>query len=110
MSQLDTQTTPGRDITSNPETPPEGDIFPRKYVERLRQGIAEQRTRAIRADDLAASPHPARIAATDRLADPSDLPFDEALLDDDEALTAAIDAPLAVKPHLASRRPRSDVD
>ncbi len=49
------------------------------------------------------------MAATGRLADPTDLPFDEAYLKDAEALTAAIDDLLARKPHLASRRPVGDV-
>jgi hypothetical protein len=48
------------------------------------------------------------------LADPFDLPFDEALLDDDglvdEAkVAAAVDALLVARPHLATRRPSGDV-
>lgn len=97
--------------TETPETPePEGDTFPREYVERLRRENAEQRTKAKRADDLAARVFRLEVAATGRLADPSDLPYDEALLDDPAALASAIDALLTAKPHLASRRPRGDVD
>ena len=40
------------------------------------------------------------MAATGRLADPSDLPFDESHIDYPEALTAAIDDLLTRKPHL----------
>jgi hypothetical protein len=109
MTQPD-PTTPDADVTPDPETPPEGDQFPRAYVEQLRRENAEARVKAKRADDLAAKLHAARVAATGRLADPSDLPYEEALVEDDEALTAAIDALLATKPHLASRRPRGDVD
>ncbi len=49
------------------------------------------------------------MAATGRLADPSDLPYDEIHLDDETALTAAIDELLTRKPHLASRRPVGDI-
>ncbi len=49
------------------------------------------------------------MTATGRLADPSDLPYDEAHLDDETALTAAIDGLLLRKPHLASRRPVGDI-
>lgn len=88
----------------------EPDTFPREYVEQLRRESAADRVRAKRADDLAARLHAAQVAATGRLADPRDLPFDEAHLDDQDALTAAIDALLADRPHLASRLPRGDVD
>ena len=49
------------------------------------------------------------MTATGRLADPSDLAFDDAHLTDPDALTAAIDDLLARKPHLASRRVVGDV-
>lgn len=85
---------------------PSGDeTFPREYVEKLRKENADARVKAKRADDLAARLHTALVAATGRLADPSDLEFDDAHLDDPNALNAAVDALLARKPHLASRRP-----
>ncbi|RYI24606.1 hypothetical protein EVU97_01970 [Dermacoccus sp. 147Ba] len=85
---------------------PSGDeTFPREYVEKLRKENADARVKAKRADDLAARLHTALVAATGRLADPSDLPFDDAHLEDADALNAAVDALLARKPHLASRRP-----
>lgn len=87
----------------------DADTFPRSYVEGLRRENAEARVKAKRADELAARLHGALVAATGRLADPADLPFDEAHLDDESALSAAIDDLLASKPHLASRRPRGDV-
>jgi len=49
------------------------------------------------------------VAATGRLADPSDLPFDAAHLDDEAALTAAIEDLLTRKPHLTARRPVGDI-
>ena len=95
----------------DPDTATEEDAetFPREYVAKLRDENARYRTRAQRADDLATRLHTALVAATGRLADPSDLTFDEGHLDDAEALTAAIDDLLARKPHLASRRPAGDV-
>lgn len=81
------------------------ETFPREYVEKLRKEAADARVKAKRADDLAVRLHTALVAATGRLADPSDLPFDESHLEDADALNAAVDALVAVKPHLASRRP-----
>lgn len=81
------------------------ETFPREYVEKLRKEAADARVKAKRADDLAVRLHTALVAATGRLADPSDLPFDEAHLEDADALSAAVDALVAAKPHLASRRP-----
>lgn len=93
--------------TTEEETEPE--TFPRAYVEELRQESGRYRLRAAHADDLALRLHVALTAATGRLADPSDLPFDETHLDSPEALTAAVDDLLARKPHLGDRRPRGDV-
>lgn len=105
--------------TQNARTPegvatadaPEDDAetFPREYVEKLRKENADARVKAKRADDLAARLHTALVAATGRLADPSDLPFDDAHLEDEDALNAAVDALLARKPHLASRRPAGSI-
>ncbi|MTB72792.1 hypothetical protein GGG17_12630 [Arsenicicoccus sp. MKL-02] len=83
--------------------------FPRDYVERLRKEAADARVRAKDRDDLAERLHLALVTATGRLADPTDLPYDEAHLEDEAALTAAVDALLARKPHLASRRPAGSV-
>lgn len=82
----------------------EPDTFPRDYVERLRKENATYREKAKRAEQYARELHAARVAATGRLADPSDLDFDEANLDDLGRLNAAIDDLLDRKPHLASRR------
>lgn len=89
--------------TAEPET------FPRAYVERLRKEAATYRERARRADDLAAELFTARVAATGRLADPTDLPFDEALLVDMPAMEAAIEQLIAAHPHYAARRPTGSV-
>jgi len=92
-----------RDVNDEPET------FLRKVVEDLRKENADYRTKAKRAHDLAGRLHTALVTATGRLADPSDLAFDDAHLDSPEALTTALDELLARKPHLASRRIVGDV-
>jgi hypothetical protein len=57
---------------------------------------------------LAERLHVVLTAATGRLADPTDLPFDDAHLDDD-AMKAALDDLLTRKPHLGNRKPRGDI-
>lgn len=113
----DTENVPQDPETPAPaegENPPEdADTFPREYVERLRRENAEHRTAAREAAE-ALTPtqqrlHGLLVAASGRLADPTDLPFDAAHLDDENALNAAIDDLLVRKPHLASRRVAGDV-
>lgn len=87
----------------------EPDTFPREYVQQLRDENAKYRQRAGKSDDLARRLHLALVAATGKLADPSDLPFDESHLEDADALTAALDDLVARKPHLASRKPAGDI-
>lgn len=94
-------------------TPDEPDTFPRQYVEELREESATRRREAQEARE-ALEPvqrrlHALLVGATGRLADPDDLEFDAAHLDDEEALTAAIDDLLQRKPHLASRRTRGNI-
>lgn len=91
------------------ETEDEPDTFPRSVVEKLRKENAGYREKARRAEDYAKELFYARVAATGRLADADDLPFDEALLEDHDALTAAVEELVARKPHLTSRKPRGDV-
>ncbi|UXA12060.1 hypothetical protein KXD97_29770 [Mycobacterium sp. SMC-8] len=91
------------------ETDSETETFSRTYVEKLRRENAGYRERANSADALAQRLHTALVAATGRMADPTDLPFDAIHLDDEDALTTAIDELLAKKPHLASRRVSGDI-
>lgn len=85
------------------------ETFPRSVVEKLRQENGKYRQRAAQTDAYALRLHTALVAATGRLADPADLPYDAAHLDDAEALTAAVDELLADKPHLATRKPVGDI-
>ncbi|WP_206064968.1 hypothetical protein [Nocardioides sp. JQ2195] len=105
--ELSTEPVVETEETETPETDPE--TFPLEYVQKLRDESAKYRTRAQRADDLAQRLHVSLVAASGRLADPDDLPFNEAHIDDPEALTAAIDDLLTRKPHLVSRTPVGDV-
>ena len=85
------------------------ETFPREYVEKLRDENAKYRQRAGQSDDLAKRLHLELVKATGRLADPTDLPFDDDHLSDPDALTAAVEALLTAKPHLASRKPTGDI-
>ena len=107
----------GETVSRETEDEPDdgdGETFPRAYVESLRGESRRYRERAqsaeTRAGDLAAALWRERVAATDRLADPEDLPLPEGADPlDAEALTAALDALLDAKPHLAARRARGDL-
>lgn len=95
-----------------PDATPEGsdpDTFPRQVVEDLRKENGRYRQRAQQADTYATRLHTEMVKATGRLADPTDLPFDEDHLADAGNMVAAIDALLEAKPHLASRRPVGDI-
>jgi hypothetical protein len=93
--------------SSTDETEPE--TFPREVVEKLRQESGRYRQRAQHADTLARRLHTELVRATGRLADPTDLAFDEEHLEDPDALAAALGDLLDRKPHLASRKPVGDV-
>ncbi|TFD56393.1 hypothetical protein [Cryobacterium sp. Hh38] len=85
------------------------ETFPREYVVKLRDENAKYRQRAGQSDDLAKRLHLELVRAGGRLADATDLPFDDAHLTDPEAMTAAVDALLTAKPHLANRKPTGDI-
>lgn len=103
------ETTADTDPTTDTPEDAEPETYPAEVVKALRKENAEHRTKAKRADDLAERLHLALVTATGRLADPTDLPFDEAHLDDPDALTAAIEDLLVGKPHLGDRRPTGSV-
>ena len=102
----------------NPDGP-DPETFPRAYVERLRDENARYRQRSGRAEEAMSRLLDAtvRSAAGGLLADPADLlSFADAdgLLDADgwpdaERITAAAEALIQSKPHLAPRRPRGDI-
>ncbi|WP_202378106.1 hypothetical protein [Mycobacterium paraintracellulare] len=110
---VDVATDSEEEVTDNAATETndgdDAETFPRAYVEDLRAENARYRERAKAADTLAKRLHTALVAATGRLADPTDLPFDEAHLDDPDALASAIEDLLERKPHLKSRRVVGDV-
>lgn len=92
-----------------PEPADDAETFPRDYVLKLRDENAKYRQRAADRDEIAAKLHTALVQATGRLQDASDLPFDQTHLDDPQALTAALDALLTAKPHLATRKPMGSI-
>lgn len=82
----------------------EQDTFPRAYVEKLRKENAGYREKAKRTEALEHRLHTALVAADGRLADPSDLPFDAAHLDDPDALAAAVTDLVKNKPGLKAQK------
>lgn len=93
---------------------PDPETFPAEYVRELREENAKSRTKAKGADALASRLVTSLAAGTGRLADPSDLPYSDDLLDDDglpdaEKVAAAVDDLLTRKPHLSSTRVVGDV-
>ena len=87
------------DTTTEPAE--DADTFPREYVEKLRRESAGYRDNN---NELSKRLHAALVAATGRLADPTDLPYSVEHLKSTETLTGAIDALLEAKPHLKARR------
>ena len=101
-------TTPaGTEPAEDDEGDEDGDTFPRSYVKRLRERSAGYRARAkdaeARTAELERALFTERVRALDVLADPSDLPFDAALLEDSDALRAAADDLVARRPHYRRR-------
>lgn len=86
----------------------DGDTFTRDYVTGLRREAAQHRTRATEAeaarDALADELWAARVTATGRLVDPSDLPRPTDTDATPDAVDEAVTALLESKPHLARRR------
>lgn len=113
MSEVNETPNPDPEVE---ETEP--DTFPREYVEELRREAAEHRTGRTAAEERseaamsrlqAAAVH---SATRDVLADPTDLPWDDSLTDDEgwpdaEKISAAATALVESKPHLG--RVRGDV-
>lgn len=96
-------------LAGGSDLPPETDAqtFPADYVTELRAEAAQHRTRA---KALAAELVAAWAAADGRLVDPTDLPASAVDITDEgtvtrDTVTAAIDALVKAKPHLAVQRP-----
>ncbi|AZA11084.1 hypothetical protein [Corynebacterium gerontici] len=98
---------------ANQQEQTERDSFDRSYVEKLRKESAGYRERAkeaeAKAEDLQTKLFRALVSMDGRLADPEDLPFEEAYLDDAEALQEAIGSLLERKPGLRSRKVSGDI-
>lgn len=97
----------GSDLESDQDG--DSDVFPREVVENLRKENGKYRQRAQLADTYAQRLHTELVRATGRLADPTDLTFDEDHLADPDKMVAAVDDLLQKKPHLASRKPSGDI-
>jgi hypothetical protein len=102
VEQIPTDTEPA------PEIEPES--FSAEYVKTLREEAASQRVKARRTDEANARLLQALAQADGRLIEAGELAFTSDLIDDDGIVdggkvTAAIDALIAAKPYLSSRRP-----
>lgn len=100
------------DMTERPETADsveteqdEPKTFSADYVTGLRNEAKGHREKA---QTLATRLHSELVRQTGRLADPTELPFDAAHLEDPDALNTAIDELLTRKPHYAARTPRGN--
>jgi len=89
------------------------DTFSREYVEQLRGEAAEHRTKArdaeARTEAVSRELFAAKVAATGRLADPTDLPYSAEALTDSDVMNKQIDDLLAAKPHFGNRTPTGNV-
>lgn len=78
---------PGDEPVDEPGQFEEPETFPRDYVEQLRQENGKYRQWAQRADHYAQRLHTELVRATGRLADPTDLTFNEDHINDSEPCT-----------------------
>lgn len=97
----------GATNVADAEAQPEPQTFPAEYVQQLRQEAADYRTRS---KSLSTELVHAWAAVDGRLLDPTDLPVSAVDAGEDGAITrdavsAAIDALVKSKPHLAAQRP-----
>lgn len=92
----------------DPNETDEGDTFPRPYVEGLRRENAKYRERAQESEKIAQRLQTALVSLDGRLADPEDLPFDWAYLEDENALSEAIAELIARKPGLRAQQLAGD--
>lgn len=101
---------PDTDTAETPAEPVQPD--PSEPFTTTRQAITDLRDEAKghreKAQALAARLHTELVRQTGRLADPTELPFDAAHIEDPDALNAAIDELLTRKPHYAARTPQGN--
>ncbi len=120
MTENNAATEPAVDITDGTDQEPaqttdeEPETFDREYVQKLRDEAAGHRVKAKAADALRGALVTSYAAATGNLADATDLPYTDDLLDDDgmvdmQKVTAAVKELLARKPHLTARRPTGSI-
>ena len=80
----------------------------RTPLEKVRSEARNLRERAkaaeTRADELARALFTARVNATGKLSDATDLEYNADILDDSEGIAAAIEALIETKPHLKARK------
>lgn len=101
----DADETPDADQPTD-ETEPDAESEALAKVRREAKNLRERlKVSEARTDALARRLHAELTRASGKLADPSDLAFSAAHVDNPDALAAAIDGLLEAKPHLRSRIP-----
>lgn len=87
--------------------------FSREYVEQLRDKSANYRLRAKeseqRLEEVQRALFSERVQRLDLLVNPEELPYNPALLDSTEELTAAVEQLLESKPYLRKRKAGGDI-
>lgn len=105
----ETDETPTGEVTT-PETEAEAgenDTFPRSYVEELRRENASYRDKARAAqsqiDELSRELFTAKVQATGKVENPTEIPYNADILNDPDALSEAIDAAVSERPYIKRR-------
>lgn len=107
-------------ITSETDSGPAEDDTERQHesdseaLDKARREAKNLRDRAktaeARVDELSRTVFALKVTALDKLADPGDFDYDADLIDDDEALAAAVDELISRRPHYAKpRKPNGSV-
>ncbi|MDX1873986.1 hypothetical protein SBI67_17835 [Mycolicibacterium sp. 120266] len=109
----DSDVTEDRADTPEDQTPDGLDPATAEVLAKVRREAKNLRERAkaaeARADELARALFTARVAATGKVENAAEIPFDADVLDDDDALTAAIDAAITERPYIKARKVSGDI-
>lgn len=108
------ETTPDNEVvedeSTDHDTPEEVDsVVEPEAVEEVEEETPNPSPEAVEPSEVHTALHTALVKLDGRLSDPNALPYDEAHLTDDEALTAAITALIERSPHLSATAVAGDV-
>lgn len=95
--------------TSDTETDQDGSATLAKVRREAKNLRDRAKAAEARADELARELWTARVAATGKLDNPAELPFDAEILDDTDAINQAIETAIAQRPYIKSRKISGEV-